>query len=102
MKSVQIHSFFWSSFSCIRSELGKTLTRKNFIFGQFSHSETQRRIQNPINHIAKESKNFVFLDQGNRKKTPNIPWKYITANRIKLREYSIDELWANDSVKDTA
>ena len=51
MKSVQILSFFWSVFSCIRIEYGdfhsrfrilsecwKIRTRKNFLFGHFSRS----------------------------------------------------------------
>ena len=35
VKSVQIPSFFWSAFSCIR-------TRKNSVFGDFSSSEYLR------------------------------------------------------------
>ena len=51
VKSVQILSFFWSVFSCIRTEYGdlplnlriqykyrKIRTRKNSIFGHFSRS----------------------------------------------------------------
>ena len=47
MKSVQIRSFFWSVFSCIRtdgvnlriqSEYRKIWTRNNSVFGQFSRS----------------------------------------------------------------
>ena len=49
MKSVQIRSFFCSTFSCIRTEYGKILglnvksecrkirTRKNFVFGHLSY-----------------------------------------------------------------
>ena len=49
VKSVQIQSFFWSVFSCIRTECfvylriqsdwGKIQTRKNSVLGQFSRSE---------------------------------------------------------------
>ena len=38
MKSVQIRSFFWSVFSCIRTEYRKIKTRKNSMFGRFSCS----------------------------------------------------------------
>ena len=38
MKSVQIRSYFWSVFSCIRTEYKKIRTRKIFVFGHFSHS----------------------------------------------------------------
>ena len=38
LKSVQIRSFFWSVFSCIRIEYGKIGTRKNSVFGHFSRS----------------------------------------------------------------
>ena len=36
VKSVQIRSYFWSVFSCIRIEYGKIHTRNNFVFGHFS------------------------------------------------------------------
>ena len=36
MKSVQIRSFFWSVFSCIRTEHREIRTRKNSVFGHFS------------------------------------------------------------------
>ena len=38
VKSVQIRSFFWSVFSYIRTEGRKIRTRKNSVFGHFSHS----------------------------------------------------------------
>ena len=47
VKSVQIRSFFWSVFYCIwteygdlrsKSEYGKLRTRKDSVFGHFSHS----------------------------------------------------------------
>ena len=39
VKSVQIRSFFWAVFSCIRTEYRKIQTTKNSIFGHFSRSE---------------------------------------------------------------
>ena len=36
VKSVQIRSYFWSVFSCIRTEYSKIRTRNNSVFGQFS------------------------------------------------------------------
>ena len=38
VKSVQIRSFFWSAFSCIRSKYKKIWTRKYSVFGHFSRS----------------------------------------------------------------
>ena len=40
VKSVQILSFFWSIFSCFRTEYRKIRTRNNFIFGHFSRSQS--------------------------------------------------------------
>ena len=45
VKSVQIRSFFWSVFSCIRTEYGEILcrkirSRKNSVFGHFSRSSS--------------------------------------------------------------
>ena len=42
VKSVQIWSFFWSLFSCIQAEYRKIWTRKNTVFGHFSHSARLR------------------------------------------------------------
>ena len=39
VKSVQIRSFFWFVFSRTFSEYGKITTRKDSVFGHFSHSE---------------------------------------------------------------
>ena len=36
MKSAQIRSYFWSVFSCIRTEYRKIRTRNNSVFGHFS------------------------------------------------------------------
>ena len=38
VKSFQVRSYFWSVFSCIRTEYGKIRTRKNFVFAHFSRS----------------------------------------------------------------
>ena len=38
MKRVQIRSFSWCVFSCIRREYRKIRTRKNSVFGHFSRS----------------------------------------------------------------
>ena len=50
MKSVQIRSYFWSVFSCIRTEYGevqseyrKIRTSNNSVFGHFSHSVILRK-----------------------------------------------------------
>ena len=41
VKCVQIRSFFWSVFSRIQSEWGKTRPRKNSVLGHFSSSDSQ-------------------------------------------------------------
>ena len=41
VKSVQIRAYFWSVFSCIRTEYRKILTRNNSVFGHFSRSVGQ-------------------------------------------------------------
>ena len=38
LKSVQIRSYFWSVFSCIRTEYRKIRNRNNSVFGHFSRS----------------------------------------------------------------
>ena len=38
VKSVQVGSFFWSAFSCIRTEYRKIWIRKNSLFGHFSRN----------------------------------------------------------------
>ena len=40
MKSVQVRSYFWSVFSCIRTKYRKIRTRKNSVFAQFSRSDS--------------------------------------------------------------
>ena len=40
VKSVQIRSFFWSVFSCIRTVYRKMRTRKNSVYGHFSPNES--------------------------------------------------------------
>ena len=41
VKSVQIRSFFWSVFYCIRTEYRKIRTRNNSVFGHISRSDTE-------------------------------------------------------------
>ena len=38
VKSVQIRSYFWAVFSCIRNEYRKIQTRNSSVFGHFSRS----------------------------------------------------------------
>ena len=45
VKSVQIRSFFWSVFSCIRTEYRKIRTRKNSVLGHFSRSITVKKFE---------------------------------------------------------
>ena len=54
VKSVQIRSYFWSVFSCIRTEYRKMRTRNNSVFGHFSCSVTKRK-------LGEEDWNFLHL-----------------------------------------
>ena len=53
VKYVQIRSFFWSVFSRIQCDYGKTWTRKNSIFGHFLHSA--------VNHFVFVNKAVVII-----------------------------------------
>ena len=44
MKTVQIRSFFWSVFSCIRIKYRKIRTRKNSVFGHFLRREFEKKV----------------------------------------------------------
>ena len=51
VKSVQIRIFFWSFFSCIRTEYRKTRNKKTSVFGHFSrcvsvHCENFKKLEN--------------------------------------------------------
>ena len=48
VKNVQIQSFFWSVFSCIRTEYRKIRTRRKSVFEHFSHSNYEWNIKNII------------------------------------------------------
>ena len=48
VKSVQIRSYFWYVFSCIRIEYGKIRTRNNSVFGQFLRSDCISYFYKPV------------------------------------------------------
>ena len=56
LKSVQI-SFFWSLISPIQSEYGKTRTRKNSVFGHFSHSQY---FKNVLSEVYQNATPFII------------------------------------------
>ena len=73
VKSAQIQSFFWSDFSCIRTEYREIRARKNSVFGHFSHSEgkkdmlwkllmSNKLFKISITHLVQ--KNFYFIVEG--------------------------------------
>ena len=84
VKSVQIRSFFWFIFSCIRTEYSKMRTRKYSVFGHFSRSgknknscrlsfvKQENHFQNISNNRedlfikVKDAKVFSVLDLQNR------------------------------------
>ena len=58
-KSVQIRSFIWSVFSCIRTKYNKIRTRKISVFGQFSRTVNIRNT--PDNYPGKFVYFFVYF-----------------------------------------
>ena len=63
VKSVQIRSYVWSVFSCIRTEYAnlriqpkyrKILTRNNSVFGHFSHSEHAKKYRNNLSKLQND------------------------------------------------
>ena len=56
MKSVQIQSFFWSLFFCIRTEW----TRKNSVFGHFSTSGMDKEHEM---HSKSDNVEFMVYDE---------------------------------------
>ena len=48
VKSVQIRSYFWSVFCCIRAEYRKIQTRNKSVFGHFSYSAGLSRYYSSI------------------------------------------------------
>ena len=73
VKSVQIRSFSWFVFPFIQSEYRKIRTRKNFVFGHFSHSDSFATAVAilPLDHY---SESFVFE---NNWKSRKINLKYV-------------------------
>ena len=59
VKSVQMRSFFWSVFPCIRTGYRKIRTRKNSVFGYFSRSEITSRVLLKVRFSP--SKKFVLV-----------------------------------------
>ena len=67
VKSVQIRSFFWSVFSCIRTEYRKIQTRKNPVFAHFRAVSFTKwsKISTFITELCQILKRFYSLtDQG--------------------------------------
>ena len=91
-KSVQIHSFFWSIFSCIRTEYGdflpiqsecrKVRTRKNSVLGHFSYSVQHDynvlvSVSNSLIAVLKYSKQKYHLEFSNKLKNSSMLTKHI-------------------------
>ena len=92
VKSVQIHSFFWSIFSCIRTEYGdflpiqsecrKVRTRKNSVLGHFSYSVQHDynvlvSVSNSLIAVLKYSKQKYHLEFSNKLKNSSMLTKHI-------------------------
>ena len=65
VKSIQIRNFFWFVFSCIwmnfriQSECRKMRTRKNSVFGHFSHNGFLLKWFNNLYHCSSHYKLFI-------------------------------------------
>ena len=76
-KSVQIRSYFWSVFSCIRTEYRKMRTRNNSVFGHFS-----RNVRSLLYFLRKYESSRTFRPYFRLISTEN-DWK---SNRCKAVE----------------
>ena len=64
-RGVQMQSYFWSAFFCIRTEYREVRTRNNSIFGHFSRSEIS------------ETFSFYLLYMDWYILIPNFSWRYL-------------------------
>ena len=81
MKSVQIRSFFWSLFFRIRTKFGKIRTRKNFVFGHFSHRRLYKLGVMKIILLRKFSHCILYRDVT----ISNLPWILSSIRKNQLR-----------------
>ena len=92
VKSVQIRSVFWSVFPCIRTEYGDLLrkirTRKNSVFGHFSHSGILKSCAWK-NSTAKSNHHLLFIYLAStftlRKKCPYLEFFQSVFSRIRTK-----------------
>ena len=102
VKSVQRQSFFWSVFSCfglnkeiysvnllIQSEYRKIRTKKNSVFGHFSHSVTWTCVSNYVTDLSRKTiKTHIgilcFI---------KLSYKAISSNMQFLQNYCIYFRW---------
>ena len=70
VKSVQIRSYFWSVFSCIRTEFspntetyGPEITPYNSVFGHFSRSGKYSDYEKPLHEVEtrKADETILFI-----------------------------------------
>ena len=98
MKSVQIQSYFWSVFSCIRTEYRKIRTRNNSVFEHFSRSSTHYQ-RPPLVQGGVEIScvvNTKLIDTKNIKKSLQRIWKWfklIIQNRHLMKMLSWVPSW---------
>ena len=101
MKSIQIRSFFWSVFSRIQSEYRKIRTRKNSVFGHFSHSDLliEEGICGGvaiINHHTVLSTHFHILNKKNTiTRYVKIIVSGIQQKRLEQRILIKETVWCN-------
>ena len=76
VKSVQIQSFFWSVFPCIRTEYRKIRTRKSSVFGHFSRSVNVTIFSQCSHFILQKTKDFLVFSRGTKwKHWSKIDWQ---------------------------
>ena len=103
MKSGQIRSYFWSVFSCIRTEYRKIRTRNNSAFGHFSRSEcytmvisfpnlqtfsTNVNIPLKVTTIKKSAERYIFKVNSTTKRT--MYWTLFTGCSRRLLNAEIE------------
>ena len=82
VKSVQIRIYFWSVFSCIRTEYRKIRTRNNFVFWRFSRSDH-------LSHFLKCAACCGWTEK----------WNFISWSKVKFHQWKISKIRCIDLLK---
>ena len=79
--------FFWSVFSCIQSEYRKIRTRKNSVYGHFSHSAEAKSSSKAVLRRCSVKKVFLKLSQNSQENACVVPNKVAGLQQHLFREH---------------